>query len=419
MRFFSNLFNISNNSNLKKEERAACPPESGNAFTRFWNSFFPSPKSKVSVNINTALGVSAIFRCIDIIAGGIASLSFQVFEESGGMIQPAKAHPLYYPLSKEPHEHYTKFTFFRTLIANTLLYGNGYAIINRHPHTARPVSYELVSPQMVEPFMSDMGELYYKVTVKTIEKVRNVFARDMIHISTLSLNGLTGVDLIRKNAENIGVTIAATQYAGAFFGNGAHVAGVIERPGSLSPEALDKIRSSFNANYSGTGKTGSTAVLDEGMTYKKIGMSPSDAMLVEVRKFQVEEISRIFGPPLHMLNAMERATFNNVEVMDQAFVKHTLRPWCKMIEEEINRKSFTQQEKQSGRYYTRFNLSSMLRGDTKTRAEYFRTMFEIGALSPNDIRKLENMNPRDGGNEYFTPLNFTTNPEQINENAEA
>lgn len=372
-------------------------------------------KANVPVTVQSVLGVGAVLRAILCIAEGLAALSFRIYEETDGYIIPAKDHDQYYLLAKEPNPRYTKYMFFRTLIVNCLLHGSGYAAIIRNPTTSRPTGYVILKANDVSVYENPVtGDVYYIVQSPYVEGGFAAFApSDMIHISTLSLNGITGENLIRKNADNLSISIASTDYAAAFFGNGTHMPGYIKHPGTLTKEAVDKVRNSWQKKYGGVNNAGTTGFLDEGMEYKALGLSPEDAMLIENRKFQVEEISRIFGVPLHMLNAMDRATFNNVEVMDIGFVKYTLRPWATQIEEEFTRKVLTAAEKRSMKYYCRFNLDSLMRGDTKSRADYFSKMFQIGALSPNDIRRLENLNPREGGDEYFTPLNFTTNPDAV------
>lgn len=410
MRLFAGISNLFK-PNVEKRSTSV------STFTNsmFSSLFLPAPKSKVTVNATTSLGISAVLRAINVISEGLASLSLQVFEEKDNLIEPATKHDLYYLISKEPHPYYTKFNFIRTLIANTLLYGNGYAIIERNKVSGRPISLRIVEPSFVNIHETTDGELYYMVAGKPGMQTKPYPPRDVIHIKTLSLNGITGLDLVRHQAENLGISIASQQYAASYFGNGAHLGGLITHPGKLTKEAQAKIRSGWFKKYGGADKVGETAVLDEDMKYTPIGNDPGKAMLIENRRFQVEEIARILGVPLHMLYNLEKgATFASVEVMDTGLVKYTLRPWAKNIEEEFNRKLFTSVEKRSGQIYVRFNLDSLLRGDTKSRAEYYSLAIQNRWMSPNEVRRLESMNPYEGGDRYENPNITTTPPKEAN-----
>lgn len=373
---------------------------------------FPNTRSKVVVNRNTAKTISAVYAAVKIVSEGIASLPFQVIHNNNGDKNIAKMHPVNYLIEKEPNGLQTAFVFWRQLMYDALMKGDGYAMIHRDG-SGRPIQLEYILD--AEPYVNHDGSVWYYVNHyyglnAHRTSISMVSPGDMIHISGLSENGLTGIDVILANRENLSISIAATDYASAYFGNGAHVTGVIKHPHQLTADAAARLGRSFGTKYGGLDNVGSVPVLDEGMDFQKIGMTPNEAMLVDVRKFQVEEISRMFRVPLHMLNSMDRATFNNIEVMTTDFVVNTLRPWCEHIEQEVSKKLFTETEKRTGTHCAKFNLDSMLRGDIETRAKYYQMMFQTGAMSPNDIRDREGLNKRTGGDEYFTPLNFTNDP---------
>jgi HK97 family phage portal protein len=210
----------------------------------------------------------------------------------------------------------------------------------------------------------------------------------------------------------MGMAIAANEWGGAFFGNGAHLGGVIKYPGALDLEQEKRLIARFNRNSTGPANVGKYKVLDAGMDIVPHTLDPEKAMLNETRTFQVNEATRIFGIPAHLVQQLDRATFNNIESMNVQFVTLCLRPWAVQAEQEHMRKLLSYNEKQSGQYFIRMNLDGLLRGDTQSRAQYYNTMFNIGALSSNDIRALENLNKREGGDEYFVPLNMVSNDKE-------
>jgi HK97 family phage portal protein len=193
-------------------------------------------------------------------------------------------------------------------------------------------------------------------------------------------------------------------YAADLYANGAQLAGVLSTDQALTQDQVQRLTESWSKRYSGAGNRNKTAVLEVGMKYQAIGLSPADAQYAQTAKLSIEDVSRITGVPLHMLSQLDRATFSNIEQQSIEFYQNTIRPWAKRIEEEFTRKLIPETDK--GRAYIRFNLDGILRGDTVARSNYYRTMFNIGALSPNEIRRLENMNTVEGGDTYYVPLNM-------------
>ena len=304
---------------------------------------------------------------------------------------------------------YSSFSFRQALIVQMLTKKNGaFARIIRNPSTAQPVRLDLLHSENVELFENNSGDFYYMVkAVGVTGKIKTTFAvnpEDMIHIKYISKDGITGIDIIETHRENLGINLAATQFAANFFGNGAHVSSVLETDGDLTPEAAERLRLQWNQKYGGSDNTGKTAVLEAGLKYKKVGLDPNEANLTQTKKHQIEEIGRIIGIPAHMLSSMDKATFNNIEVMSIEFIKNTLRPLLIMIEQEFNRKLFTQNEYKAGDIYSRFNMDALMRGSTKDRFDAYAIAIQNKIMNANEVRALENLNARKGGDIFENPM---------------
>lgn len=370
--------------------------------------------SGINVNRHNIMGDSAFWRSVVILSNAIASLPWQVFEEKDGQSFRAKMHPVDYLLHKSPNPFYSSFSFRQGLIVQMLTKKQGaFCRIVRDPKTDSPIRLDLLQSENVELFEPELGQFFYMVKgVGVTGKIKSSIAvrpEDMIHLKYLTADAITGIDIIGTHKENLGINLAATQYAANFFGNGAHVSSVLETDGELTPEGAERLRLQWNQKYSGADNSGKTAVLESGMKYKKVGLSPDEANLSSTKKHQIEEIGRIIGIPAHMLSSMDKATFNNIEIMSLDFVKNTLRPILVMMEQEFNRKLFTYDEHRSGTVYSRFNMDSVMRASTKDRFEAYAIGIQNKFMSPNEVRELENKNHREGGDVFENP-NIQVNP---------
>lgn len=371
------------------------------------NLFGAHSKSGTKVTAQTVLGISAVWCAIRILSETMASLPLHLYErKSNGDVIQASNHPLDRLVSAEPSDLYTSFTFRESCQAHLCTHGNAYARIIRDG-AARVKELILLEPRNVQPILNIENELKYEVWVHN--KMEVLDPVHILHIPALAMNGLVGMSPIQAHRENLGLSLATVDYGSYFFKNGAHIKGVLTHPKVLKPEAAKNLRKTFSNLFSGLDNTGSTPVLEEGMKFEKVSLTPQDAMFVQTRQLQVSEVARIFRIPPHMLGDLERATFSNIEHQAQEFVTHTVRPWVKRWEQELDRKLLAENEK--GRFFFRFNLEGLLRGDTQSRAEYFSKLFMIGVLSRNDIRRLENLNSIEGGDKYYVPLSMTSEPE--------
>ncbi len=296
----------------------------------------------------------------------------------------------------------TSFVFRETLMGHLLLWGNSYSQIIRNGHGKVVALYPLL-PDKMKVGRSENGEIYYLYTSEGKEYLlRNT---EILHIPGLGFDGLIGYSPIAMAKNAIGMALATEEYGAKFFSNGANPGGVLEHPGVVKDP--HRIRDSWNQVYQGTSNAHRVAVLEEGMKFSPIGIPPEQAQFLETRKYQTEEICRIFRVPPHLVGDLERATFSNIEHQSISFVVHTIRPWLVRIEQSINKALFSEEERH--KYFVSFLVEGLLRGDYESRMRGYSIGIQNGFMSPNDVRSLENMNPipsDEGGNTYMVNGNM-------------
>ena len=373
----------------------------------FWGSatsfFFGTSSSGKAVNEKTALQTTAVYACVRILAETIASLPLHTYRYSPGGKEKAQDHPLYHLLHSEPNPEMTSFVFRETLMGHLLLWGNAYAQIIRNGRGAVIALYPLLPNKMVVN-RTDQGILFYQYE----KDGRTYFLgnHDVLHIPGLGFDGLIGYSPIAMAKNAIGMAIATEEYGAKFFANGANPGGVLEHPGVVKDPA--RVRDSWNAVYQGSGNSHRVAVLEEGMKFQSIGIPPEQAQFLETRKYQLNEIARIFRIPPHMIGDLEKSSFSNIEQQSLEFVMYTLDPWVIRWEQAIQRALLSGGEKRQ--YFVKFNVDGLLRGDYQSRMNGYAVGRQNGWLSANDIRELENLNrisPELGGDLYLINGNMT------------
>ena len=376
------------------------PKDAVSAATTF--SFGTSGSGKL-VNARTAIQVSTVYACVRVIAETVASLPFAVFEQDKSGSQKALDHPLYRILHDEPNPEMTSFVWREAMLTHLLLWGNSYSQILRAGRGSIVGLYPLL-PDHMEVDRDDKGKLTYTYSTTNGQTVK-LRPEDVLHIPGLGFDGIMGYSPIAIERNAVGLSIAAEEFGGKFFGNGATPSGILTHPNTVkNPKAL---RESWMEAYGGSSNANRVAILEEGMTFTRISMPNNEAQFLETRKFQVEEICRIYRVPPHMIADLEHATFSNIEHQSIDFAVHTIRPWLVRIEQAINRALFSEKEK--GRFYCQFNLDGLMRGSYKERMEGYSIARQNGWMSANDIRQLENQNPipdEDGGNAYLVNGNM-------------
>ena len=378
-----------------------------------YSFFFGRTNSGKVVNENTAMQTTAVYACVRILAEAIASLPLHVYEyKDGGGKELLTDHPLYYLLHDEPNDEMTSFVFRETLMSHLLIWGNAYAQVIRDG-AGRVLGLYPLLPNKVSVERDEHGEIYYVYSRSTDENPNFkdhgeiVLKReDVLHIPGLGFDGLIGYSPIAMAKSAVGMTLACEEYGASFFANGANPGGVLEHPGVLKDPA--KVRDSWNAVYRGSNNANKVAVLEEGMHYQQIGLPPEEAQFLETRKFQLDEIARLYRIPPHMIGQLDRATFSNIENQSIQFVIYTLEPWVIRWEQSLQKALLLPGEK--GKVTIRFNISGLLRGDYASRMNGYATGRQNGWFSTNDIREMEGLNPisdEEGGNLYLVNGSMT------------
>lgn len=359
-----------------------------------------------NVNERSAMQMTAVYSCVRILAEAVAGLPLHLcrYNEDGGK-ERAIDNNLYHLLHDEPNKEMSSFIFRETLMTHLLLWGNAYAQIIRNGKGEVVALYPLM-PNKMQVDRDENGELYYIYTrssdeAKTMEGVTVYLTpRDVLHIPGLGFDGLVGYSPIAMAKNAIGLAIATEEYGAKFFANGAAPSGVLEHPGTIKDPS--RLRENWNSTFGGSANSGKVAVLEEGMKYTPISISPEQAQFLETRKFQIDEIARIFRVPPHMVGDLEKSSFSNIEQQSLEFVKYTLDPWVIRWEQSLSRALLNEDEKR--KYFFKFNLEGLLRGDYESRMSGYAVARQNGWMSANDIRELENMDKipaEDGGDLYL------------------
>lgn len=357
--------------------------------TDFRYLFGPSTSGK-TVNEFTAMQTTAVYACVRILAETLAALPLQLYRYTPGGKERVYDHPLYH----------------------LLIWGNAYAQIIRD-RLGRVQGLYPLRPDKMTVCRDDRGKIFYLYT-KTGDENPNIKPygqvalqkEEVLHIPGLGFDGLVGYSPIAMARNAVGMTMACEEYGASFFANGASPSGVLEHPGVLKDPG--KVRDSWNAVYRGTGNAHKVAVLEEGMKYQQIGIPPEEAQFLETRKFQLDEIARLYRIPPHMIGDLEKSSFNNIEQQSMEFVKYTLDPWVIRWEQAMQKALFLPEEKKQ--YFLKFNVNSLLRGDYESRMTGYSIGRQNGWLSANDIREMEDMNPvpdEEGGNLYLVNGSMT------------
>ena len=364
-----------------------------------------------NVNERSAMQMTAVYACVRILSEAIAGLPLHMYhyKDDGGK-EKAFDHNLYHLLHDEPNPEMTSFVFRETLMTHLLLWGNAYAQIIRNGKGEVIALYPLMPNRMTVNRDSN-GMLYYQYQksnddAPTMEGSSVILSpSEVLHVPGLGFDGLVGYSPIAMAKNAIGLSMAAEEYGAKFYANGAAPSGVLEHPGVLKDPA--KVRDSWNAAFGGSSNSHKVAVLEEGLKYTPISISPNEAQFLETRKFQIDDIARIFRVPPHMVGDLEKSSFSNIEQQSLEFVKYTLDPWVVRWEQSLYRALLSSDEKNT--YFFKFNLEGLLRGDYQSRMQGYSIGIQNGFMCPNDVRELENLDliPDElGGNKYMVNGNM-------------
>lgn len=346
---------------------------------------------------------SAVWACIRVLSETLATCNLHLYQKfPDGTRERAIGHPLYDVVHNVAFPNrQTAYYFKETSLTHILLTGNSYAQII-HNNAGQVIALNLLPPNTVQPKIDKKtGDMYYLVRLMNGTQV-TLLADEVLHMAGLGYDGYLGYSPIKMAKQAITLGLSAEEFGENFFANGANPSGVLQHPGILSKDAQERLKQTFEEKYSGNENSGKTMILEEGLEYKSISIPPEDAQFIETRKFQIEEIARIYRVPMHLIQSLDRATNNNIEHQSLEFIQYSMMPWFRRCEQTMNMRLLTPKDRLSG-LYLEFDILSMLRGDNAGRATMAQKMFQNAALSPNEWRAMENMSPQEGeeGDWYY------------------
>lgn len=369
---------------------------------RFWSGVSTAARSGVSVTPNSAVQVAAVNAAVRVISETIASLPLILYKRlpNGGK-ERATDHPLYKVLHGQPNQWMTLMEWMELMVRNILLRGNAYAYVETRQR-AKIYALKPLNPDNVTPRWGKKDE-YLLYDVRIDGKTTTYRDFEIVHFRGPSEDGVIGKGPIQEARDVVGNALALDQYQSHFYANGVRASGVLEHPGVLTDETAKRLSDSFKAAYSGVTNSGKAIVLEDGMKFNPISVSPKDAEFLEVRKFSITEIARLFRVPPHMIGDLGESSYSNIEQEAISFVVHSIRPWTVRIEQALMKTLLFDEGED---YVIEFLLDGLLRGDTESRYRAYQTGLQNGFLKLNEVRELENKNPLDWGDISMIPLNM-------------
>jgi len=353
------------------------------------------------VTEETALTYSAIWNAVSLISGTVSTLPLHLYKSTGKTKETVSSNPLYRIMHDEANPYMSAMAFRETLQSHVLTWGNGYAEIVRNG-IGKVVELWPITPNRVRVDWGENGLVY----VVNVAGEQIVLSSDrVLHVSGLGFDGFQGYSPVAMARKSIGLAMAMETFGSNYFGNGTHPGVIVSHPNKLSDVAHNNLKADLTATYSGLGKSHKLLLLEEGMKMESVGVPPEDSQFLESRQFQIPEIARWFNLPPHKLKDLSRSSFNNIESEQISFVTDSILPWLIRTEQAFNMQLLTAREKRDGLYFKHI-VEGLLRGDAKGRGEFYKAMFSVGAMSPNDIRSKEDLDPIEGGDEYYVMSNM-------------
>jgi HK97 family phage portal protein len=353
------------------------------------------------VSAESALTFSAVWAAMRLLSESISTLPVGVFRKENNGDNTEINTDLAFLIKYQPNSYQNKITFYEKIIMDMLSDGNSYVKIVRNG-AGRVIELLPINYSDVEIYTLE-NKLYY-----SDEKTGETHdSENILHFKMITgPDGIKGLSPIEQCKNAIGWGMDVQEYSSTFFKNGGKLSGILESDRALSEQAIDRLRNSFNSNYGTLSGSNQTAVLEEGLKYKSISVTPDQAQFLASRQFSVEEVARIFGIPPHLLRDLSKSSFNNIEMQSQEFVSYSLMPYITKIELEMSLKLF--RKNVIGREYIKFNVNGLLRGNVKDRADYYKTAITNGWMSVNEVRQKEDLNRIEDGDNNYLQMNMTT-----------
>ena len=360
--------------------------------------------SASSYTTERAMLLSTVYRCVEVISDSIAQLPLEPFRmDSNGYKIKFTSHPTYKLLNKEPNPRMTRFDFIKVMVVSTLLKGNGYAYIERD-NSGNAQGLHFLPSELVTIIRPKTLKESVSYTIAGLGKVESC---NMIHIKNFSYDGIEGVSTLRHARNTLGLALDSDAHAAGFFKGGANLAGILKSETNLNAKQKDDLKRSWQMAFSpATGTPNGVAVLEGNLSFQPITVNPTDAQLLETRQFNVVDICRFFGVSPVKAFDLTKSSYSTVEATNLSFLTETLSPLLEKIELEFERKLYKPSEKDS--IDVRFDTATLLRADKQALASYYQTLFNIGVVSPNDIRKQLDLPAIEGGDNTFVQVNIQT-----------
>ena len=368
--------------------------------------------NREDMNAKTSFYVSPFAAAHRIFTNSMGALPIKLYKKENENREPFDNHHTDYAMSVRSNALMSPFIAKKIAASQSFLYGESF-ILPIYQHGKLKELIPLLTPN-VQKHKDDLGDKWIIVTID--DEVRKFKLNEVINLFWETADGRSGIGVLEMAKEALVNDKMGQKYAGKFYKNGARPSGIIEVDSSLSTDAKDKIRATFEKAHSGADNAFRVAVMDSGMKYTQMGINQKDAQYLESRNFTIEEVSRFTGIPLYKLQAGKQSYESN-EQQGIEYVVNTLQPTTIQWEQEYNYKLLTEQEQRAGLYY-KHNLAAEMRGDNKSRAEFYQKMVHIGVYNPNECRALEEKNSYDGGDEYFMTKNLSTVKSMLKEEDE-
>ncbi|NQX67973.1 phage portal protein [Paenibacillus alba] len=361
------------------------------------------------VTPETAILNSNVYTCASILGGDVGKLPIQIYRSKKGGLERDSSHPVAILLGERPNKYMSAYTFKETMMLHMATWGNAYAFIEWDDN-GRPAALYPMHPALTDiRFDPTTGDLWYVTTIPQAGngEQRKLRASDVFHLKAIGTNGLKGITPISVIREKIGIQQSSEKFLGAFYSNGTTTSGILKIPTQLDKPAKDKAREEWQKLQSGLTNAHKIAILDAGMDYQSLGMPLADAQFIETQRFGISEVAKIYKIPGYKLGVLDGAKFSNMENQSGEYVKSTLQPIFVNWEQEIHYKMFSPPERKV--YYAKFNVMSELRGDSTSRAAFYKEMIGMGVYNINEVRDMEDKdNMGDMGDKHLVSLNYTT-----------
>ena len=363
----------------------------------------------IAVSPERALSIAPVFQAINLISGDVAKLPLNIYKrtpeqgDKGRVID--ENHPGQRLLKYRPNAEMSAFKFWRRMMTHALLWSNAYALIERD-ETGNPISLLPLLPDRTSPHRTKAGVLFYVSEIGG--DLKGFAASNILHLEQISVNGLSDCQLIYKARESFALSIAAENFASKYFSNGGRIGGILEMPAGMQKQGADNLESGFRKTYEGLDTSFKTVILRDGAKFHQAQFTPEQTQMVAARTQQVKEVARWFNIPPHKLGDDSNASYNSLEQENRSYLNHCLSAWLKTIESECYLKILAPMEQESNSHFIEFNVGALIAADIATQYQIYRTGIEAGILSPDEVRAMQNLNPRPDkmGNKYLRPLNM-------------